>query len=59
MTVHTEFDKIYEGCIEPGREPKKLFRSMYNGAVRLFASTARSIRSAIPIPPTAYPSYAA
>lgn len=31
MTVHTDFDKISKGCIEPGREPKKLFRSMYNG----------------------------
>ncbi len=33
MSEQIHFNQIYEGCIEPGKEPKKLFRSMYNGAI--------------------------
>lgn len=33
MSGHKVFDNIYNDCIEPGKEPKKLFKSMYEGAV--------------------------
>ncbi len=29
----TNFDKIYEGAIEPGKEPRKLFKHAYEGAI--------------------------
>lgn len=28
-----DFEKIYEGAIQPGKEPKKLFRQVLNGAI--------------------------
>ncbi|KJS18909.1 MAG: bifunctional acetyl-CoA decarbonylase/synthase complex subunit alpha/beta [Clostridiaceae bacterium BRH_c20a] len=31
MTIN--FDQIYEGIIEPGKEPKKLFKHAYEGAI--------------------------
>jgi acetyl-CoA synthase len=33
MSEQLNFDQIYEGAIEPGKEPKKFFRSVYNGAI--------------------------
>jgi len=29
----TNFDQIYEGAIEPGKEPRKLFKHAYEGAI--------------------------
>ncbi len=33
MSEQINFDQIFEGVIEPGKEPKKLFKSAYEGAV--------------------------
>ena len=27
------FDEIYEGAVEEGKEPKKLFKQVYDGAI--------------------------
>ena len=33
MSEVQNFDAIYEGAIEPGKEPKGLFRETYHGAI--------------------------
>jgi acetyl-CoA synthase len=33
MSEQINFDQIFEGVIEPGKEPRKLFKSAYEGAV--------------------------
>ncbi len=33
MSEQINFDQIYEGAIEQGKEPKALFKSAYNGAI--------------------------
>lgn len=33
MSEVQNFDAIYEGAIEPGKEPKRLFREVYHGAI--------------------------
>ncbi|MHB8172512.1 MAG: acetyl-CoA decarbonylase/synthase complex subunit alpha/beta [Thermincolia bacterium] len=33
MSEQLRFDDIFEGAIEPGKEPKRLFRNVYKGAI--------------------------
>lgn len=33
MSDHNNFDQIFEGAIEPGQEPKKLFKEAYEGTI--------------------------
>ncbi|MEW6275661.1 MAG: acetyl-CoA decarbonylase/synthase complex subunit alpha/beta [Bacillota bacterium] len=33
MSEQMNFDKIFEGAITPGKEPKKLFKEVYEGAI--------------------------
>ncbi|MFZ5591191.1 MAG: CO dehydrogenase/CO-methylating acetyl-CoA synthase complex subunit beta, partial [Bacillota bacterium] len=33
MSEQINFDQIFEGVIEPGKEPKALFKSVYNGTI--------------------------
>jgi len=53
------FDAIYEGAIEPGKEPKKLFREAYNGAITATSYAEILLNQAIrkygPDHPVAYP----
>ncbi|GAW91835.1 acetyl-CoA decarbonylase/synthase complex subunit alpha/beta [Calderihabitans maritimus] len=53
------FDAIYEGAIEPGKEPKKLFREVYNGAITAVSYAEillnKAIRKYGPDHPVGYP----
>lgn len=53
------FDAIFEGAIEPGKEPKKLFREAYNGAITAVSYAEILLNQAIrkygPDHPVGYP----
>lgn len=53
------FDAIFEGAIEPGKEPKKLFREVYHGAITALSYAeillSRAIRKYGPDHPVGYP----
>ncbi len=47
MTEQVNFEQIYDGCIEPGREPKKLFQSVYDGAITALSYAENLLGKAI------------
>ncbi|MCL6549072.1 MAG: hypothetical protein K6T30_09215, partial [Alicyclobacillus sp.] len=59
MSEQINFDQIYEGCIEPGKEPKKLFKSMYEGTITAMSYAeillTQAIRDYGPDHPVGYP----
>lgn len=59
MSEQINFDQIYEGCIEPGKEPKKLFKSMYEGTITAMSYAeillSQAIRDFGPDQPVGYP----
>lgn len=59
MQENIQFDRIYEGCLEAGKKPHKLFRSMYNGAVTAAGYAeillSKAIRDYGPGYPVGYP----
>jgi acetyl-CoA synthase len=59
MSEQINFDQIYEGCIEPGKEPKKLLKPMYEGTITALSYAeillSQAIRDFGPDHPVGYP----
>jgi len=59
MSEQINFDQIYEGCIEPGKEPKKLLKPMYEGTITALSYAeillSQAIRDFGPEHPVGYP----
>ena len=59
MSEQINFDQIFEGVIEPGKEPKALFKSAYNGTITALSYAeillSQAIRDFGADQPVAYP----